>query len=309
MLRLPVLFLLATGCDLVLGFDVPPVPDICGPFGPPEPLVFAPTLEDPRDFSVDGTGTLGMVHALRTNAAGTTWTGPHAIKLDGNGVWVPDDTRDRPILDRLDGAHVVASGKLFGWIDGSSQTSHSLYEYEHSVVTGNWGQVGGLIDTDLASDNSVGNVIDVPFGGTGAVIRFLVEIKRPRTGASNENQIFIFQRLPGDDEAWQLTSQASPLNSIDEQISPTGGVMTTDHEILVYAARVRENPPKLYATRRDDNTFLPGTPLIIQDVPADADLTEPWIDQDCQTLYFRWDDATWMTRSLGGELDDSSSAP
>ena len=304
MVRRCLLLLAASGCDLVLGAEIPepPAPKTCGPFGPPAPLVFAASLVGARDFSVDATGRRGMVTATRTSAQGRTWTGPHAVMPDDAGMWIPDDAHDRPVLDSLDGAHIVETGNAFGWIDATAFGPSVLHEYEFSPATGMWGQLVSLIDNDLTYDNHVGNAIYLPLDAT-AVLKFLVEIKLPRAGTAGPSKLVILQQLPG--QPWQVTSQASPLGSIDERIEPSGGVMTSDHEVLLYAARVRGGSSRLYASRRINNEFAPGSPVVIADVPADAALTEPWIDSTCRTLYFRWDDTTWMTTALDGSSSGS----
>ena len=110
----------------------------------------------------------------------------------------------------------------------------------------------------------------------------------------------------GTSGGWELTSQASLLESNPIKLSPNGGVLTTDREKLVYSATVGKNTrSELFSSFRIDDKFAHGPNVVIQGVKSDADLTEPWINSDCSTLYFRRDGVTWMATAV----DDSGTPP
>ena len=293
------LLLAASGCDLVLGLEraTPPAP--CGPYVAPTQVVFDPRLIAPHDLSFDASGTRGLVHAQYTGASGVPRTGVHAVMLDGTGTWVVDAVRDRPVLDSFDGAHEVYDGSAFGWIDARATTQPSLYQYLFSTTSNMWGQKAGQIETDLTTSAHVGNAIEVPFGP--AVLKFLVELKV--RDAPLVSELRIRQQQPGRD--WELTGQAEPLGLATPVIAPTGGALTMDHAILLYAATVgKATAGRIYASARTKrDAFEPGVEVTIEDVPSDADLSEPWIDATCTNLAFRWEGATWMTTAV----DDASS--
>ena len=115
----------------------------------------------------------------------------------------------------------------------------------------------------------------------------------------------IFQLFPNRFD-WELTAQADPLKTSRMKVNPNGGVMTADHNRLVYSAKVgTSSNSRLFASERIRDEFSPGPELRIEGVDGDADLTEPWINGDCSALYFRRDNVTWMAAAV----DDSRSAP
>lgn len=296
-----VLLLALGGCDLVFDLvrDIPP--PVCGPFAAPEEVVFDPRLINAHDLSVDASGTRGLVHATFT--VGTkTWTGPHAVARDGTGMWGPDLARDKPVLDGLDGAHQIADGTLFGWVDkiGTSRTPE-VHQYElKTQPTTAWSQIGGAVTRDLSVSTHIGNAIDL-VGGGGAVQKFHVQIT---IGDLPPNNLAIYE-LPPASTDWQATNQAGPLlQATEPAIDPQMAVLTSDHEILVYAAKLDDAPEsRLFASRRARNLYNPGVELIIDGVAPDGDLTEPWINGDCTELYFRRADTTWRATAV----DDAAS--
>ena len=300
-LRAVGLALLLTGCDQALGLEREVPPAVCGPFAEPVALVFDPQLGEPHDVSVDGTGLRGMVNARRTNAQMVTWTGPHAITRDAFGVWVPDDVRDRPNLDTLDGAHVVttlaAGPRAIGWIE--KPRTPAIFEYEFQGTA--WSMVPAFVDPFIAESTRAGNLIEVAFGGASLKWAVLIEIAQV---AGERNNLRINQLAPGG--SWQLTSQATPIETDPLKINPNGGVLTADHNKLVYAAKVGNAAhSELFASPRIGDKFAHGPELRIEGVDSDADLTEPWINGDCRVLYFRRDGATWMATAV----DDPGAGP
>ena len=96
-----------------------------------------------------------------------------------------------------------------------------------------------------------------------------------------------------------VTGQATYLNTHRPPLDFDGGVMTADHEILVYTAKVgEEDMSRAFASRRERDTYSPGVELIIDDLSSDASITEPWINEDCTTLYFRESDRTWVAEAV-----------
>lgn len=293
MSRRLLLLLALGGCDRVFGLERDLERAVCGPFGPPEPVVFAPELGAVSDLSVDATGTAGMVHANLGNGAIGAWRGPHAVMKDGTGTWVQDTVRDRPVLNSLDGAHLTADGTgAMSWIDSPRGVMANVLAF----AGGAWSTVAqDVVERQTDKDVHIGNVIDLPIG-TGLVQRFAVEIRLSFDRAS-PGELRIIQRIPTD-SFWMVTGQATPLNTTTPALSHNGGVMTADHEILVYTAVVgKETRSRAFASRRIRDTFGPGVELIIDGVEADASITEPWINADCTRLYYREGDTTWVTNA------------
>lgn len=295
------LALLLSGCDVVLGLDIITEPPVCGPYGEPVEVVFDARLQNPYDFSIDATGVRGMVNARRTNAANMTWTGPHAIVPDANGVWVPDDARDRPNLDSLSGAHMVTTlagnAQAIGWIE--KPRTPAIFEYQFQTTA--WSMVPGFVDPFIAESTRAGNVVEIRAGALSQKWAVLIEISQM---LGEPNNLRINQLDP--QSSWQLTSQATPLEQSPLEINPNGGVLTADREKLVYSARLGTNEhSEVFASARDRGKYDPGVKVRIEGVDGNADLTEPWVNADCSTLYFRRANATWMATAV----DDPASEP
>ena len=289
------LFVLAlAGCDRVFGLERDMEPPVCGPFGPPEPVTFAQELGAVNDLSVDATGNRGMVYANLGNGVTTAWRGPHAVMRNGEGTWVQDKVRDKPVLNSLDGAHITADGNgAMSWIESPRGVMANVLTF----AGGAWSTVAqDVVERETDKDVHIGNVIDLPVG-PGLIQRFAVEIRLPFDRLS-PGELRIIQRIPTD-SFWMVTGQATPLNTATPRLDLNGGVMTADHDILVYTAVVgKEKRSRIFASRRIRDTYHPGVELIIDGVDNDASITEPWINADCTQLYYREGDTTWVTNAL-----------
>ena len=289
------LFVLALGgCDRVFGLERDVLPAVCGPFGAPEEVVFDGALGAVNDFSVDASGTYGMVYANIGNGTTTAWRGPHAVVKDPSGTWIQDIARDKPVLNSLDGAHIAAGGNGgMSWIDSPRAVMANVLTF----AGGAWGTVvQDVVERETDKDVHIGNVIDLPVG-PGLIQRFAVEIRLSFDRLS-PGELRIIQRIPTD-SFWMVTGQATPLNTATPALDLNGGVMTADHDILVYTAIVgKEKRSRAFASRRIRDTFSPGVELIIDGVENDASITEPWINADCTQLHYREGDTTWVTNAL-----------
>ena len=291
----PLLFVLALGgCDRAFGLDRDTLPAVCGPFGAPEEVLFAPELGAVNDLSVDATGERGMVYANIGNGTTGPWRGPHAVMKDATGMWIQDKLRDKPILDSLDGAHIAADATGgMSWIDSSRGVMANVLTF----AGGAWSTVSqDVVERETDKDVRIGNVIDLP-AGPGLIQRFAVEIRLSFDRLS-PGEIRIIQRIPTD-SIWMVTEQATPLNAANPPLDHNGGVMTADHDILVYTATVgKEKHSRAFASRRVRDTYKTGVELVIDGVDDDASITEPWINADCTQLYYREGDTTWVTSAL-----------
>ena len=265
---------------------------MCGPFDAPTALEFAPALTGVHDFSIDPTGTRGMVYANLGSPPTTAWPGPHAIKLS-NGTWVQDPARDRPVLNSLDGGHLVFDGNVIGWDDTSHSGGATLREYTFSGTA--WGQDAHLIEQVQTVSPHAGNIISNPEG----TLRTLVELRVAEV-APFINDLYVYQRNPVQD--WMLTGETDALRTAKPRINASGGVMTMDHAKLVYTANVgaetanNELVYRIFASQRTSgDSFEPGVELVIDGVDPNVGFSEPWINEDCTTLYYRSGDTTWMT--------------
>jgi hypothetical protein len=289
-IRCLTLLLALGGCDLAFGLYHDPLPPVCGPFRAPTQVVFDAALVDAHDFSVDETGNFGLVTATASASGIGAWTGPHAIRRDDSGMWVQDVARDKIVLDSLDGAHTISQTEAVGWIDLPSPTVH-LY----SLSTA-WNQVADVIESAQDRSVHIGNVIDFDVGA-GQKQRFAPEI-RPAAENGQVGEIAILQRNPTS-SFWIMTAQARDLNVLDPPVDFNGAVLTDDHEVLLYTGRLQhEDFSRIFASRRKSDEFNVGVELRIDGVDRNSsDLTEPWVAGDCETVYFRWQDQTWMAEA------------
>lgn len=293
MARRLILLLALGGCDMVFGLNRPDMPHVCGPYGVPEEVMFSPALVGAHDFSIDPSGLHGMVHANLGVGGLPAWDGPHAIIPDGNGVWIQDGARDKAVLNSFQGGHLTASGQVVAWIDMPRGVMANLLMFG----AGAWSQVTDVLDTQVADrDLHIGNVIDLDVG-SGLVQRFAVEI-RPPADFNSIGQIGIIQRVPGN-AFWAQTTEVRDLNQADPKIDLNGGVLTADHEKLVYSGKRGSSPvSRIFASERTLDQFSPSAEIVIQGVHDDEELTEPWINADCTELYFRQGDTTWLTTAV-----------
>lgn len=248
-----------------------------------------------RDFSVDATGTSGMAWANLKSGAIGAWRGPHAIKLDGNGVWIQDLARDKDVLNSLDGGHIQYDGDAVGWTD--VPRGATLREYTFAPVRMKWASGAEQIENTLTSSAHAGNMIV----STDGFLRTLVEILLPET-APFVNTVQIYQKLPTT--SWSLTPQANALRTSKPKLNISGAVLTMAHDRMVYTANVGDEKIdgepvyRIFAGERVDNVFEPGVELMIEGAPSAVGFDEPWINDDCATLYYRQNDMTWKTTQV-----------
>ena len=248
-----------------------------------------------RDFSVDATGTSGMAWANLKSGAIGAWRGPHAIKLDGNGVWIQDLARDKDVLNSLDGGHIQYDGKAVGWTD--VPRGATLREYTFAPVRMKWASGAEQIENTLTSSAHAGNMIV----STDGFLRTLVEILLPET-APFVNTLQIYQKLPTT--SWSLTPQANALRTSKPKLNISGAVLTMAHDRMVYTANVGDEKIdgepvyRIFAGERVDDVFEPGVELMIEGAPSAVGFDEPWINDDCTTLYYRQNDVTWKTTQV-----------
>jgi hypothetical protein len=287
--------LAAGGCDRAFGLVRDPTTMICGPYGVPEPVAFSEALlaAGVRDFSVDATGQLGMVWANLGSGTIGAWRGPHAIKLDGNGVWVQDLARDQQVLNSLDGAHIQFDGSMaIGWTD--VPRGATLREYTFVDGPMKWAQGAEQIENVLTVSAHVGNTIATEDG----ILRHLVEILIPDR-APFENTVQIYEKFGG--MPWALTPQGNLLRTAKPPLNINGAVLTMAHDRMVYTANAGNEKVdgelvyRIYAGQRTRDQYEPGGEIDIDGIDSPFGFSEPWIDADCSTLYYRQDDVTWKT--------------
>lgn len=275
------------GCDLVVPLTEPP--DVaCGPYATIEAVMFAPELEEPSDFSIHYNGTQGMVHATVKVPANPsmTYTGPVPIVQDpGSQQWVIDPRFTNINTFKLDGGHILGDGSLFGWRDAIVATG-SPPELNRFVFTSKWSAEATPqpLESDLSRNLRPGNEIVLPLENNG-MLRFFTQIRVDQTGA-RRNQIEIRQKFVN--QPWLATNQADNIAQLD-RLNPSAAVLTADHGILIYAASDEGGKQRIYASRRDtEDQYEVGRQIDLRS-KSDLDDTEPWIGENCQTLYFRRD--------------------
>jgi hypothetical protein len=265
----------------VLGVDeVVPAPDLCGPYEDPTPLVFDDALEGPRGFSVQADGTRGLVHA-RYNQQ----TGPIPIKLV-DGRWLPDDPNRQGTLVRRSGARMVSDGRVLAWQDaGGDQQIAAITMFEY--VSDVWDEKTTRVGESPVRDLRAGNLVRTDLGNNGEAL-YAVQLEVPRDGVGrNTLQIRIKSSAIGGGANWFNTGFGDLL-STSAGVDPQAAVLTDDHRILVYAARVRGGTA-IYESRLTAEKFPVGQRIFT----ITGEVDEPWINGDCSQIWFRRDGAIW----------------
>jgi hypothetical protein len=288
--------LVLAGCDIAFGIDpVDQTPTLCGPYGPPEPVAFDAALGSPTDFSVAKDGIHGLVRA--TVGA----VGPTPIVYDeSTATWVVDNVRNAGIMLQLglSGGHMGETGDVYGWIayvqGGQSSLQHYIYSTTSMLWSATTNELGpGSTTFDLAS----GQEIEIPDDESNptAYARFLAEVKLPTNG----EPVHSFDILVEDfGTTFFLSSGFATELDNDVALDINGAAMTAKHHILVYSAILApDTESHLYETEFTRNHFTIGTPmrsLMLAGHPDD----QPWVNEDCSTIWFHRDNAVWTAHKL-----------
>ena len=202
--------------------------------------------------------------------------------------------RDKVQLNAFMGGHIMPNGTVFAWNDLPTLQTN-LLRFNGTIWVAD---VAEVLENDRDRSVHFGNSIDLQLGG-GLIQKFAVEIRPPEV-IGERGEVRIIRRDPNN-EFWVVTGQANPLATTPEKLDINGGVLTADHEILVYTAKIRkEDVSRIFASRRDNDMYNPGVELIIEGTRNTDGFTEPWINEDCTELYFRSGDATYRTTTVAG---------
>jgi hypothetical protein len=279
------------GCDLVVGtHHLDPVTSLCGPYGKPELVAFAPELVGASDLSVAADGVHGLVFATYNNTMG-----PTPVVFDG-ATWIPDSARFAAgvlATQKLGGGHIGVTGDaMFGWIDHRQQPIPAIYEYDY---TSTWSQI--VPDVADSSTNNVfsGQEVESDAGG-GAKTRYLVEIFE-LFGGGPPHKIEILAAPPEVMNVFKPSGFVDPLNG-DGAIDIVAGALTGDHKILVYAAsNLGTTETHFFETQLVHNTFQVGTTMTSLYLAGKTD-DQPWLNPDCTTMWFRRDGVSWVAHKM-----------
>ena len=278
------------GCDLVLGtqaFD--PFDALCGPYGVPAQVQFDSALGQPTDFSVAADSMHGLVTATYNGI-----TGPTPILFDGT-TWVVDVPRNVGAIrlaTALSGGHMGTTGDVYGWLDhDKSPDPPIVVQY---VFTTSWSAVVPNVDRSTILDLTTGNEVESD-AGNGAKTRYVVELRHDFAG-SLPAKLEILAASPAAPDTFAPTGFTDPINGI-AGIAPTGGVLTGDHEIFVYSAKLGAVESHLFETPFSKFEFAAGSPIALLGVAGKAD-DQPWINGDCSQIWFRRDGVTWTAQKM-----------
>src|SRR4051812_43604444 len=175
-------------------------------------------------------------------ATGPGWSGPHAV-VPGSiaNSWVQDTTRDRGLLSGLNGAHVTPDGAAMAWLLGTRGHMISLLTFSTT-----WTQTTETIDQPMNSDATIGNVIELP---AGTVLKLKIATQIVRVTEDAPGELRILERLPTG-TTWSPTDQAAPFAALKTPYDFDDAVLTADHEILLYTAKIgKEKTARAFASR------------------------------------------------------------
>jgi hypothetical protein len=276
MLRFACLLVVASGCDLVVGFDkLDPAPaSACGPYGDPVAVAFDPSLAGAHDFSVTEDGMAGAIVIDDDNISSTK-----PIKPDGNGGWTTDLAfTGMATLDRTRG-HRIATGTVLAT---SADASH--HEIDEYAFQGTAWQARLLI-----SDNNfelyAGNARTDDSGNATR----LVAVRRRTTSAHNEIAVFNKNLATDPTGAYHEDADSPRMLNAVSTLQPTHAVLTADRRTIVYAATIDDGEPDLYVTSYDDALPGWGPGQAISSLNTTGSEDEPWVNGDCSRIWFRRD--------------------
>ena len=274
----------------MLGTDYfDPTDALCGPYRAPAQVHFDPMLGQPTDFSVAADGIHGLVSATYNGL-----TGPTPILFDGS-MWAPDPARNAGAIKLaavLSGGHMGTTGDVYGWLDhNKSPDPPIVVQY---VFTGSWSAVVPNVDRSTILDLTTGNEVESDAGG-GAKTRYVVELRQDFAGALPA-KLEILAASPTAPDAFAPSGFTDPINGV-AGIAPTGGVLTANHEIFVYSAKLGTVESHLFETPFSKFEFAAGSPIKQLGVAGKAD-DQPWINGDCSQIWFRRDGVTWTAQKM-----------
>jgi hypothetical protein len=289
-----VLWLLASGCDLVVSLDPPPA-TACGQFDSPTEVPFATDLPKLVGFSPVGERAL----------ARTTDTPPHvlALKLDA-GVWVRDplyqgNLETLYMQTRLHYGQLTFEGKMFGGVRDATNPDYYVYLYRFAAPQ--W-----VIDEPMPIAFSTG-VSVLPGGSliTGEnENEYKYHVTTQTMGTERKVIVVVKTRAMTSwmTEAVSGLPTTAPINETHDVIDGAIALAPApnDRPALVYAAKLRTDSGSsdLYVSQKNQGVWQVGVPLDELSVDGE-DEVEPYVNADCSLLYFRRGDKIFQARAHG----------
>ena len=285
MLRAVAVVLVLVGCDQVwqLHRDIPA--SACGFYDDLHRVNFDGLGNDVTDLSVDGTGLRGFVQGTTS-----TRTGLIPVKLDG-GSWIPD-SRFEANLGQLGTNEFVHFGRISytGDLFASqrSQTTGLYSVYQYRFMNSMW-----VLANNFAVAMSTGQTTyagsELETMQTFGLSAQVPIIHEPNT--AEPPYVGMAERPPNVTTWTEAVSggrlSTFAINEVHEVTHAVIGRGPNDKIVLLYAARPKRSTESsdLFLSEKEGAFFPVGIPL--EAVNTSDDELEPWISEDCHTLYFR----------------------
>jgi hypothetical protein len=279
--RVAVLLVAASGCDLVFDPEERPI-SVCGPYGDPVPLAFAPELGQVTGFSVDATGTRAFVHAKKLTT----------VKLV-DGVWVEDAMRVANLDQVANSDHILEgriapTGDLFAAIAPPDKARYRIYHYKLAVA--GWQLVEEVTPLSSSESTFPGGEFEIAANQQMTAFSRQVPVIHETDNLDRSVAIAVSDppNLPFREVAIDGRLSTAEINDVHapSQASLAGG--PNGRLVMLYAAtHVGEHTgSRIYLSEKKNNAFAVGV-RVFEAEHAGEEVLEPWLSPDCATLYFR----------------------
>lgn len=290
MVRLAVLLVALGGCDVVFMLEEKFPPVACGKYGDITKVSFDPALSPVTEFSINGDGTRGFVQATHAGRTGVT-----PVK-NVDGTWVHDPMFEAN-LGQLQSSQRLRFGRISfrNELFAAQLLDSGYFAAWHYAFNGTWALAnnfpvaieptrstfpGGELELDTPADpsRSLDQIVIIDLDDDA---RTSISIAAKQPAGMAFEKIYAGAKL-----------STFPINEVHE---PTQGALVRGPNgllVLAYAARRKDKvtgepigSSDIYMSEKDGDVFPVGIP--VEKINTNADELEPWVSEDCQSLFFR----------------------
>jgi hypothetical protein len=301
-LRVAALLLVASGCDVAFPLEAPPI-TACGIYAEPVAVEFDPSLQNLSQFSVDGSGTHGLVHAMNaaTNREGLT----PIVKM--GEVWIFDlklemglELLETQTNAGVKVANLTAKGELFGGQQSAASSDLEVYHYKPDVPGTGWLAVENeAVSSRAGQSTTPGGEIEVLDPNIMKLFRSIPVVHQDVPTLRRTIEI-AFSHPVDNPFSWvdQTQAGASVTAEINAVHEPTQGALARSPReggplALVYAATpIGKTGSDLFVSEKHNGTYPIG--IRLAELSTSADEVEPFVNEDCSAIYFRRGDTIMM---------------
>jgi hypothetical protein len=294
--RVAVPLLLASGCDLVFALEPPGAVAVCGPYQEIGPQSFEDLVEV-TDFSVDRTGNTGFVMSKRNGDVRLT-----PIVQTAENTWSIDLERmfNVDVLHDEQGVRIgrtSPAGDLFASQFAQEVGDLRVFRYELSRTNNVWAAEPLPVSPTVSADTMIaGGAVEINDGfGPDRFFRHVPILHETETldrfvsiATSDPDARFDWFEATADG---QLVTDA--INRTQEVTQASLALGPNNKVVMAYAA-IEGESSMLFLSEKIKARFPVGARLDELDGPGEE--REPFLSEDCSTIYFRRGDAIIKAR-------------